>query len=60
MSTLSVVIPSLNDAHMLKDCLDALAAQTRAPDEVIVVDNGSADDTAGIARAAGARVSRSS
>src|SRR5690606_26232712 len=56
MSTVSVVIPSLNDAHMLKHCLEALAAQTRAPDEVIVVDNGSDDDTAEVARAAGARV----
>ena len=56
MATLSVVIPSLNDAEMLRHCLAALAAQTRAPDEVIVVDNGSDDDTAEVARAAGARV----
>ncbi|HET8927127.1 MAG TPA: glycosyltransferase family A protein [Microbacterium sp.] len=55
-TTVSVVIPSLNDAQMLKHCLDALAAQTRAPDEVIVVDNGSTDDTAEVARAVGARV----
>ncbi|GAA5201399.1 glycosyltransferase family 2 protein [Microbacterium jejuense] len=56
MATLSVVIPSLNDAEMLRHCLAALAAQTRAPDEIIVVDNGSDDDTAEVARAAGARV----
>lgn len=56
MTTVSVVIPSLNDAHMLRHCLDALAQQTRRPDEVIVVDNGSTDDTADVARAAGARV----
>jgi glycosyltransferase involved in cell wall biosynthesis len=56
MSTISVVIPSLNDADMLSHCLDALAQQTRAPDEIIVVDNGSTDDTAAVALAAGARV----
>jgi glycosyltransferase involved in cell wall biosynthesis len=52
----SVVIPALNDAVMLGACLAALAAQTRPADEVIVVDNGSVDDTAAVARAAGARV----
>ncbi|KHK98946.1 hypothetical protein LK09_08920 [Microbacterium mangrovi] len=56
MSTLSIVIPSYNDAAMLRECLTAVAAQTRPPDEVIVVDNGSTDDTAAVARAAGARV----
>ncbi len=56
MSTLSIVIPSLNDAEMLRHCLAALAAQTRQPDEVVVVDNGSTDDTTEVALAAGARV----
>lgn len=56
MTRLSVVIPSLNDARLLEQCLADLAAQTRQPDEIIVVDNGSADDTADVARAAGARV----
>ncbi|HEY1105655.1 MAG TPA: glycosyltransferase family A protein, partial [Agromyces sp.] len=56
MSTISVVIPSLDDAEFLIVCLRALAAQTRPADEVIVVDNGSVDDTAAVARSAGARV----
>jgi GT2 family glycosyltransferase len=43
--TLSVVIPSWNGRELLRPCLDALAAQLRPPDEVIVVDNGSADHT---------------
>lgn len=54
--TLSVVIPVRNDATLLAGCLDALAAQTVAPDEIVVVDNGSTDDSAAVARAAGARV----
>ena len=56
MTRVTVVIPSYNDAEMLRGCLEALAAQTRAPDEIVVVDNGSTDDTAEVGRAAGARV----
>lgn len=53
---MSVVIPARNDAEMLARCLESLAAQHRRPDEIVVVDNGSDDDTAAVARAAGARV----
>ena len=56
MARISVVVPALNDSPMLARCLGALANQTRRPDEIVVVDNGSTDDTAAVARAAGARV----
>jgi glycosyltransferase involved in cell wall biosynthesis len=56
VSTLAVVIPALDDAEMLRAALAALAAQTRPVDEIIVVDNGSTDDTAQVARAGGARL----
>jgi glycosyltransferase involved in cell wall biosynthesis len=56
MTTISVVIPSYNDAAMLKVVLSALAAQIRPADEVIVVDNASTDATASVTRAAGASV----
>ena len=39
---ISVVIPHLNQPAMLARCLAALAAGRRQPDEIIVVDNGSA------------------
>jgi glycosyltransferase involved in cell wall biosynthesis len=38
---ISVIVPHLNQPDMLRRCLDALAAGARAPDEIIVVDNGS-------------------
>lgn len=55
MPTVSVVIPSRNDAVMLKTCLTLLSRQSRPADEIIVVDNASSDDTADICRAAGVR-----
>jgi glycosyltransferase involved in cell wall biosynthesis len=42
---LSVVVPTYNRAPVLARCLDALAAQDPGPDEVVVVDDGSTDDT---------------
>lgn len=54
--TITVVIPVKDDARHLEVCLAALARQTREPLEIVVVDNGSTDDSAEVARAAGARV----
>lgn len=52
----SVIIPVRDDAGFLRECLQALAAQTVAPVEVIVVDNASSDATAEVAREFGAGV----
>ena len=41
----SVIIPNWNGKHFLQICLDALAAQTYEPIEVIIVDNMSATVT---------------
>lgn len=43
MLTLSVVIPNYNRAALIGETLDNVLAQTRPPDEVIVVDDGSTD-----------------
>ena len=54
--SLSVVIPVLDDAVLLRRCLECLARQTLAPLEVVVVDNGCRDDSVAVALAARARV----
>ena len=43
--TVAVVVVTHNRADLLVGMLDGLAAQTRAPDRVIVIDNGSTDHT---------------
>lgn len=47
---LSLIIPAYNEEEHLIACLDSVAAQTRLPDEVIVVDNNSTDRTLEIAK----------
>jgi len=42
---MSVVIPHYNHAHLLSDALAAISRQTRRPFEVVVVDDGSTDDS---------------
>jgi glycosyltransferase involved in cell wall biosynthesis len=57
---IAVVIPARNAAATLGRTLAAIAAQTHAPTEVVVVDDGSTDDTGVIAARAGVRVLRQS
>jgi len=44
--TVAVVIPSWNAGRMLREALDSVAAQTVQPSQVVVVDDGSTDDSA--------------
>jgi glycosyltransferase involved in cell wall biosynthesis len=52
MPLASVIVPTRNRAQVLQLCLHSLARQTLPTDsfEVIVVDNGSSDDTTAVAR----------
>jgi glycosyltransferase involved in cell wall biosynthesis len=46
--TISVIVPTYNHAAFLPQALDSLRAQERPADEVLVVDDGSTDATAGL------------
>jgi len=52
----SVVIPAYNIEAYLARALDSVLAQTLGPEEIIVVDDGSTDQTAAVAQQYGNRV----
>ena len=55
-ATVSLIVPARNEAHNLPRLLGSLREQAATPLEVIVVDDGSTDGTADVARANGATV----
>src|SRR3989344_1093933 len=53
MKKISVVIPILNESKVIKECLKNLLSQSYKPIEVIVVDNGSSDNSANLVKSMG-------
>ena len=49
--TITAIVCAYNESRLLPACLFSLLAQTRPPDEIIVVDNASTDETGAVARA---------
>jgi len=49
--TITAIVCAYNEARHLPACLHSLLAQTRPPDEILVVNNASTDTTADLARA---------
>ena len=43
--SLSVVIPVYNDAHVLSEAVESCLKQSRSADEIILIDDGSTDNT---------------
>jgi GT2 family glycosyltransferase len=56
--TVSAIIPSWNRRDLIAEILPTLQTQSRPPDEIIVVDNGSTDRTYDVVQKFGARVVR--
>ncbi len=44
-STVSVCVPSYNHSRFIEQCLRSIFVQTHAPSELIVIDDGSTDDS---------------
>ena len=49
LSGVSIIIPCYNQAHYLPESIESALRQTLLPLDVIVVDDGSSDDTATVA-----------
>jgi glycosyltransferase involved in cell wall biosynthesis len=55
--TFTAIVCAYNEARVLPACIHSLLAQTRPPDEILIVNNASTDETGAVARAiAGVRV----
>jgi glycosyltransferase involved in cell wall biosynthesis len=56
MPSVTILIPALNEEVALPQTISSIAAMVPTPDEVLLVDGGSADQTVALAKQAGFRV----
>ncbi len=56
MKTVSVIIPAFNAGKYLSEALESVFAQTHPPLEILVVNDGSTDDTAAVMEQYGDRI----
>ena len=56
MQKVSVVIPTYNYGRFIAEAIESVLRQTRAADEIIVVDDGSTDDTEAVVTRFGDKV----
>ena len=56
MISISVVIPAWNAARYIGEAIDSVLSQSVAPDEIIIVNDGSTDDTIECIRKFGSRI----
>lgn len=56
MTTVTLMIPALNEARALPRTIASVAAMDPQPDDILLVDGGSDDETVALAEAAGWRV----
>lgn len=56
MTTTTAIVPTYNRARFIEPCLNAILAQCRPASQILVIDDGSADDTAQVVTGFGSRV----
>src|SRR4029077_16921873 len=49
--TITAIVCAYNESRLLPGCLYSLRAQTRPPDDILVINNASTDETGAVARA---------
>jgi len=49
--TITTIVCAYNESRLLPGCLYSLRSQTRLPDEILVINNASTDETGAVARA---------
>jgi glycosyltransferase involved in cell wall biosynthesis len=49
--TIATIVCAYNESRLLPGCLYSLRAQTRPPDDILVINNASTDETGAVARA---------
>src|SRR5712675_1484706 len=49
--TIATIVCAFNESRLLPGCLHSLLAQTRPPDDILVINNASTDETGAVARA---------
>jgi hypothetical protein len=55
-TSFAVVVPAHNRSHFIEETIESLLNQTSPPDEIIVVDDGSTDDTFAILKRFGTQI----
>lgn len=50
MTSVSVIVPTFNCGQFIRQAIDSILDQTRPPEQIIVVDDGSTDDTEHVVR----------
>ncbi|MEM9738710.1 MAG: glycosyltransferase [Pseudomonadota bacterium] len=50
---ISVIVPTFNRVELIAETLDSLLAQSRRPDEILVIDDGSTDGTGDVVQSYG-------
>ena len=56
MTKISIIIPSYNHARFIRQCIDSALVQTYTDAEIVVVDDGSTDETVSILEGYGSRI----
>ncbi|MBV9294911.1 MAG: glycosyltransferase, partial [Acidobacteriaceae bacterium] len=53
----SIIVPTFNRAELLREAITSLLEQNRPAAQILIVDDGSTDDTATVAAAFGEKLS---